>query len=84
MENFQHDTGRFSSHLTVARTGQKQDGSFAQVFDATDTDGVQGQIGLRLRAVYEAIVAEPVPDRILSLLESLDCSTDKKPGSNPT
>jgi hypothetical protein len=42
-------------------------------------DDVQGQIGLRLRAVYEAIVAEPVPSGLKDLLESMDCSNRQKP-----
>lgn len=43
-------------------------------FDGDRTEDVQGQIGLRLRALYEVIVAEPVPDRFRTLLESLDSS----------
>lgn len=46
--------------------------------DRSDSEDVQGQIGLRLRAVYEVIVSEPVPDRFRTLLEHLDCSFDKK------
>jgi hypothetical protein len=55
-------------------TGPKQ----ISAFDRNDGEDVQGQIGLRLRAVYEAIVAEPVPDRFRTLLESLDCSNERK------
>lgn len=51
-------------------TGSKQ----ISVGDRTDGDDVQSQIGVRLRAVYEEIVAEPVPDHFRTLLESLDCS----------
>ena len=47
-------------------------------FDRTGGEDVQGQIGVRLRAVYEVIVSEPVPDRFRTLLERLDCSNDKK------
>lgn len=43
-------------------------------FESIATDDVQGQIGLRLRALYEEIVSDPVPDRFRTLLESLDCS----------
>ena len=46
--------------------------------DSTGTEDVQGQIGLRLRALYETIVSEPVPDRFQTLLESLDCSNAPK------
>lgn len=60
------------------RPGRRSDGSFASVTDATGADDVQSQIGLRLRAIYEAIVAEPVPERFKSLLESLDCSNHRK------
>jgi hypothetical protein len=50
----------------------------ASVFSGVSTDDVQGQIGLRLRAVYETIVSEPVPDRFKALLETLDCSNQRK------
>jgi hypothetical protein len=33
---------------------------------------LQGHIGRQLRAVYEEVVREPVPDRFLKLLEELD------------
>ena len=79
MENFQHGIGKVAAQMTRFKTERKQDASLVPVFKASGIEDVQGQIGLRLRAVYEAIVAEPVPDRFLPLLDSLDCSGDGKP-----
>ena len=39
---------------------------------------VQGEIGKQLRAVYEDVVKEPVPDRFLDLLKKLEESTGSK------
>ncbi len=60
------------------RAGRKSDGYLVSVMDTHETGDVQREIGLRLRAVYEAIVAEPVPQRFVLLLESLDCSNPRK------
>ncbi|MCF1503346.1 MULTISPECIES: NepR family anti-sigma factor [unclassified Afifella] len=38
---------------------------------------VQSQIGKHLRAVYDDVVNEPVPQRFLDLLEQLEESTTK-------
>lgn len=35
-------------------------------------EDVQDQIGVQLRAVYETLISEPIPDRFLKLLEELD------------
>ena len=37
-------------------------------------DGVQSAIGKRLRAYYDDVASEPVPDRFLSLLDALDAA----------
>ncbi len=34
--------------------------------------GVQSAIGKRLKAYYDDVASEPVPDRFLSLLDALD------------
>ena len=39
---------------------------------------IQGEIGKQLRAVYEDVVKEPVPDRFLELLKKLEQSTGSK------
>jgi len=39
---------------------------------------VQGEIGRQLRAVYDDIISEPVPDRFLELLQQLEQSAGKK------
>lgn len=40
-------------------------------------ENLQDQIGVQLRAVYETLISEPVPDRFLKLLEELDQRTTK-------
>ena len=39
---------------------------------------IQGEIGKQLRAVYEDVIKEPVPDRFLELLKKLEESTGSK------
>ena len=41
-----------------------------------DTSSMQSEIGIQLRAIYETMIAAPIPDRFLKLLEQLDRSTD--------
>lgn len=41
-----------------------------------DTNFMQSEIGVQLRAIYETMIADPIPDRFLKLLEQLDRSTD--------
>ncbi len=38
---------------------------------------IQSQIGKHLRAVYDDVVNEPVPDRFIELLEQLEASAQK-------
>ena len=40
---------------------------------------VQAQIGRKLRAVYDGIVSQPVPDRFLALLDALDGQEPTRP-----
>ncbi|WP_408886929.1 NepR family anti-sigma factor [Limobrevibacterium gyesilva] len=40
---------------------------------------LQAYIGRQLRAVYDEVLREPVPERFLSLLRELDCKSGKKP-----
>jgi hypothetical protein len=39
---------------------------------------VQFEIGKHLRAVYDPVLNEPIPDRFLKLLEELEQSTAQK------
>ena len=38
---------------------------------------VQTEIGKHLRAIYDDVINEPVPDRFMELLEKLERSTQK-------
>jgi hypothetical protein len=46
--------------------------------DAELDPRVQGEIGRQLRAVYDDIISEPIPDRFLELLQQLEKSAGKK------
>lgn len=45
----------------------------------TDSKGLPGHLGKHLRAVYAALVSEPVPDKFLQLLKQLE---EKEAGEN--
>jgi hypothetical protein len=47
-----------------------------------DTD-LQAQIGRQLRAIYDGVLAQPVPDRFLELLDQLDNGDSAAPGTDP-
>ena len=40
--------------------------------------GVEDYIARQLKSMYDGVVAEPVPDRLLELLNRLDNDTSKK------
>jgi hypothetical protein len=42
---------------------------------------VEAHIGGRLRAMYDSVLREPVPDRFMDLLRQLDSKTDNQPES---
>jgi hypothetical protein len=42
---------------------------------------VQAKIGNQLRAIYDDVVKEGVPDRFVELLKRLDRKDEKDPGS---
>lgn len=56
--------------------GQRRDPSAAKGGVSPE---FQAHIGLQLRAVYETMIAEPVPDRFLKLLEELDHRKAEEP-----
>ena len=43
-------------------------------------DAVQSAIGKRLKAYYDDVASEPVPDRFLSLLDALDAAESAAKG----
>ncbi|WP_182085434.1 NepR family anti-sigma factor [Aureimonas sp. ME7] len=44
--------------------------------------GTSSAIGRRLKAYYDDVASEPVPDRFLSLLDALDAAEAKRDGGN--
>ena len=40
--------------------------------DRTALRSIDQQIGQELRALYEEVLAEPIPDRLLALIDKLD------------
>ena len=56
--------------------------SHAQRSERSSDNGVQSAIGKRLKAYYDDVASEPVPDRFLSLLDALDdAESSSKAGS---
>ncbi|MBC6716519.1 MAG: NepR family anti-sigma factor [Aurantimonas coralicida] len=56
--------------------------SHAQRSERSSDNGVQSAIGKRLKAYYDDVASEPVPDRFLSLLDALDAAeSSSKAGS---
>jgi hypothetical protein len=51
---------------------QAQDRPHLRVRRGDDGLGANSDIGAKLRALYGAVQEEPIPDRILDLLEQLD------------
>lgn len=39
---------------------------------------LQNEIGKHLRALYDDVISEPVPDKFVELLRQLELSTEKK------
>ena len=55
-------------------TGQSPEGRAGPRIDAR----IQHEIGKHLRAHYDDVIKEPVPDRIMELLEKLEQSVAQK------
>ena len=49
--------------------------------DQNADTGIQSAIGKRLKAYYDDVASEPVPDRFLSLLDALDRAESASKGS---
>jgi hypothetical protein len=45
---------------------------------ATLDPRIQNEIGKHLRAIYNDVINEPVPDKFMELLERLEQSTERK------
>jgi len=63
-----------NQHLDAAR-----DGSGRAPGEPFSSD-VQSQIGRQLRAIYDGVVAQPVPDRFLELLNELEQRSGRTDG----
>ena len=76
--------GKFARGLMEDR---KNEGETLQMMTASQTPrptsdlGANSAIGKRLKAYYDDVASEPVPDRFLSLLDALDAaeSASKRP-----
>jgi len=44
---------------------------------------LQAQIGRKLKAMYDSYLSEPIPDRLVSLLEQLDSLPSARDGEKP-
>jgi hypothetical protein len=56
--------------------------SSATLSDITAQVQLQAHLGKTLKAVYQALVEEPVPEKLLKLLDLLDAQERKKENSN--
>lgn len=61
--------------MTQATGAQTRGGSFAT--EEGLTPNLQAHIGRHLRAVFDEVAREPIPDRLLQLLKDLERSGDK-------
>ena len=59
------------------RSSMNKPGSTAVHHDATIGREVQGKIGEQLRAMYDDVVGQGVPDRFAELLKRLDERSDE-------
>ncbi|SEQ36040.1 hypothetical protein SAMN05216548_10486 [Faunimonas pinastri] len=66
-----NDQGGMGSENAFGRSsGENSEGKVDQ--------RVQGEIGKHLRAFYDDVINEPVPNRFMELLEQLERSTQKR------
>ncbi|MBV9347130.1 MAG: hypothetical protein JOZ70_08340 [Pseudolabrys sp.] len=61
-----------SGGLVVGETQQGWDDEEFVVLDAGLDHRVQARLGRELRAIYENVVSDPLPDHIASILHQLD------------
>ncbi len=67
------------SNATGAANGMRTGGASRPKANGRDivSDRVQMQIGRELRAIYDAVLLEPVPDNLLELLHQADFPAKK-------
>ena len=71
------DSFDMAGHDDKARNNRRNGHAYAR--DAGNVDPrVQTEIGKHLRAVYDDVINEPVPDRFLELLAQLERSTSQR------
>lgn len=74
-----------SGHMVTERMSKEKSVSTTEAGgppETTRSDGVQSAIGQRLRAYYDDVANEPVPDRFLALLDALDAADTSSNGRN--
>lgn len=64
----------------MGASSDPKDGSSMQMNAAPLPAELQGQIGKKLREAYSELVAEPVPDRFMVLLQQLKTKETDKGG----
>jgi len=62
-------TAKDSKHPTRSRTAKTADDGM--------TPALQAHIGRQVRAMFDEVAQEPIPDHLLRLLKELDQSGDK-------
>lgn len=62
--------------MTQTTAGAERDGLRAAADEGLSPD-LQAHIGRHLRAVFDEVASEPIPDRLLRLLKDLEQSGDK-------
>jgi hypothetical protein len=62
--------------MTQATSGQARQGASLSTEEGLSPN-LQAHIGRHLRAVFDEVAREPIPDRLLQLLKDLERSGDK-------
>jgi len=62
--------------MTQATSGQARQGASLSIEEGLSPN-LQAHIGRHLRAVFDEVAREPIPDRLLQLLKDLERSGDK-------
>jgi len=63
--------------MTQTTTGTEQEGLQPHAAEEGLSPNLQAHIGRHLRAVFDEVASEPIPDRLLRLLKDLERSGDK-------
>lgn len=67
----------------MVATSDPKDRSAMPEAEAALPNELQGQIGKKLREAYSELVAEPVPDRFIELLQQLKAKERNSKGGAP-